>query len=397
MVIEQSTVSMASTRVFTKSVGIRSASVIRPKGFDDSLGNFKNYLKDPLKAGTVQKTSALSPAESLRAIRLQLLHHIFDFLRGFQELSPGDYGSVQSANILSGSAGNDSKNSWAGSYGQGYGKDLMDLAGSFGSIYAGVKAAGNPADQVGVSSGSLWEKVTTNSYFYAESEETSFESKGVVQCADGRTIEFGVSFSMSRSFSAIYEEVAARDYFFTDPLVINLDTDITGVSDQKFLFDLDGDGEQENISFAGKGSGFLALDKNDDGIINDGTELFGTKSGNGFKDLAEYDSDGNGWIDEADDIYNRLKIWVKNDDGSDSLINLKEADVGAIFLGNVSTGFSFNDAENKTNAMLRNSGMFLRESGGAGIMAHVDLETGKKVGSETERRIPKISGAVMTA
>ena len=80
MVIEQSTVSMASTRVFTKSVGIRSASVIRPKGFDDSLGNFKNYLKDPLKAGTVQKTSALSPAESLRAIRLQLLHHIFDFL-----------------------------------------------------------------------------------------------------------------------------------------------------------------------------------------------------------------------------------------------------------------------------------------------------------------------------
>ena len=169
------------------------------------------------------------------------------------------------------------------------------------------------------------------------------------------------------------------------------------VTDQKFLFDLDGDGEQENISFAGKGSGFLALDKNDDGIINDGTELFGTKSGNGFKDLAEYDSDGNGWIDEADDIYSRLKIWVKNEDGSDSLINLKEADVGAIFLGNVSTGFAFNDAENKTNAMLRNSGMFLRESGGAGIMAHVDLETGKRNVSEPGRRIPKISGAVMTA
>ena len=37
-------------------------------------------------------------------------------------------------------------------------------------------------------------------------------------------------------------------------------------------------------------------------------KLFGTSSGDGFKDLAEYDEDGNGWIDENDSIFNRLKV-----------------------------------------------------------------------------------------
>ena len=41
------------------------------------------------------------------------------------------------------------------------------------------------------------------------------------------------------------------------------------------------------------GSGYLALDKNGDGTINDGSELFGTRNGDGFADLAQYDEDGN--------------------------------------------------------------------------------------------------------
>ena len=52
----------------------------------------------------------------------------------------------------------------------------------------------------------------------------------------------------------------------------------------------------------GKGSGFLALDKDGNGKIDDGNELFGTKSSDGFGDLREYDSDGSGWIDENDEI-----------------------------------------------------------------------------------------------
>ena len=63
-------------------------------------------------------------------------------------------------------------------------------------------------------------------------------------------------------------------------------SNVTSVSDMKFKFDIDSDGKVDEISFVGKSSGFLALDKNEDGKINDGSELFGTKSGDGFSDLA---------------------------------------------------------------------------------------------------------------
>ena len=145
---------------------------------------------------------------------------------------------------------------------------------------------------------------------------------------------------MSRAFTASINSLEVESYIKTDPLMINLDTDIGSVSDQKFFFDLDADGKEDEISFAGKGSGFLALDRNGDGKINDGSELFGTKSGDGFKDLAAYDEDGNGWIDENDAIFSQLKIWTKDEDGKDKLISLKDADVGAIYLGNADTQFS---------------------------------------------------------
>ena len=160
----------------------------------------------------------------------------------------------------------------------------------------------------------------------------------------------------------------------TDPLVINLDSNVASVSDMKFLFDLDADGKEEEISFAGRGSGFLALDKNGDGKINDGSELFGTKSGDGFGDLAAYDEDGNGWIDEADSVFKDLKIWTKDENGKDVLMNLKDADVGAIYLGSAQTEFSLNNqATQQTNGIIRKTGVYLKESGGVGTVQHVDL------------------------
>ena len=115
---------------------------------------------------------------------------------------------------------------------------------------------------------------------------------------DGREINFDVSVTMSRSFEVERQtnlQFGAPNY--CDPLVINLDYDVAEVSEQKFYFDLDADGTEESISMLNSNSGYLALDKNNNGIIDDGSELFGTKSGNGYADLAEYDIDKNGWID----------------------------------------------------------------------------------------------------
>lgn len=223
-------------------------------------------------------------------------------------------------------------------------------------------------------SGTTWQRVTATSGFSSELESTTFASQGVVQTQDGRSIGFNIEVSMSREFTTEFNILETENYIKTDPLMINLDSNIGRVSDQKFYFDLDTDGKEEQISFAGQGSGLLALDINGDGTINDGSELFGTKSGDGFKDLAGYDNDGNGWIDENDSVFSRLKVWTKDAEGNDYLIDLKDADVGAIYLRNTDTQFSLKNDENKLNAEIKKTGIYLRESSGvAGTLNHVDM------------------------
>ncbi len=235
------------------------------------------------------------------------------------------------------------------------------------------EAAQLHASSASAAGGTWMTKQTVTSAFVSEKETTAYTAQGVVHTADGRDISFGVSLEMSRAFAAKYETYTKEDYLLVDPLVINMDASVTEVSDQKFYFDLDADGKEEEISFVGKGSGFLALDKNGDGTINDGSELFGTQSGDGFKDLAAYDKDGNGWIDEADDIFKDLKVWTKDEEGNNKLLNLKEAGVGAIYLGSADTQFSLNNEQNKTNAVIRKTGIYLKESGEVGTVQHVDF------------------------
>lgn len=247
------------------------------------------------------------------------------------------------------------------------------------SVSAGASAslsisAGNGQSAGFSVGGNVWTKTTVTSAFVSEAEHTAFESVGMAKTADGREIQFGVSVEMSRAFCAKYESYTQENYILTDPLVINLDSNVASVSDMKFLFDLDADGKKEEVSFAGSGSGFLALDRNDDGKVNDGSELFGTKSGDGFADLSAFDEDGNGWIDEADSVFKDLKIWTKEEDGKDVLLDLKKADVGAIYLGNANTEFSLKSEDNlNTNAIIRKTGIYLKESGGVGTLQHVDL------------------------
>ncbi len=214
----------------------------------------------------------------------------------------------------------------------------------------------------------------TNEYYHKEEETTTFSTTGLVKTADGRELPFHLEFGMSRRFVEYYEEKYETVSSYCDPLVINLDTNIAQVSDQKFFFDLDQDGKEEEISTLKKGSGFLALDLNDDGVINDGGELFGTKSGDGFKDLSKYDSDGNGWIDEADEIWEKLLIWTKDDKGNDKLYHLADLGVGAIGLSKISTQFALNSKQdNHNNAMIRSTAIFLYESGTVSTVQHLDL------------------------
>ncbi len=206
-----------------------------------------------------------------------------------------------------------------------------------------------------------------------EKEQTAVVSSGVVKTADGREIEFDLAYAMSREYSSRTDISIRAGDALVDPLVINFAVPTASLSGGKYAFDLDADGDNEQISFVGQGSGFLALDKNGDGAVNNGSELFGPQSGNGFADLAAYDADGNNWIDENDAIYSQLSIWTKDENGSDRLLALGQTGVGAIYLGNVNAAFSYKDTANQLQGQLQRSGVFLHEDGRAGTVQQIDL------------------------
>lgn len=214
----------------------------------------------------------------------------------------------------------------------------------------------------------------TQETWVQETEEASFSTKGTVKTADGRELTFHINVGMSREFRQHYsEQLDIAAFKMCDPLVINLDTDAAELTDQTFYFDIDGDGRKDEISALSGRSGYLALDKNGDGVINDGNELFGAQSGNGFADLAKYDEDGNGWIDEGDSIWSKLKIWCKNEKGEDELYSLSDKEVGAICLQNAATNFTLKGANGQTQGAIRNTGIFLYENGNVGTIQHLDV------------------------
>jgi hypothetical protein len=159
----------------------------------------------------------------------------------------------------------------------------------------------------------------------------------------------------------------------TDPLVLNFSGTAAQLSDQRFAFDLNADGSTEQINVLAPGSGFLVLDRNQDGKINNGSELFGPTTNNGFAELAKLDDDKNGWIDENDAAFKQLQVWRRDSSGQDQLQSLAAAGVGAIALSHVDTPFALKTNANELLGQIRTSGIFLQENGAAGTIQQIDL------------------------
>jgi hypothetical protein len=206
-----------------------------------------------------------------------------------------------------------------------------------------------------------------------ESETTTFTASGVAKTADGKTISFTLGLSMHREYLEETHGVLRAGDAAVDPLVVNFNGTAAQLSDVAFRFDLQGDGDEDAIPTLEQGSGFLALDKNGDGRINNGTELFGPSSGDGFAELAAYDTDGNQWIDESDPIYAQLRLWQPDADGKGALTTLSEGQVGAIYLGHAETPFSLMTAQNALQGKIVASGIYLSEAGTVGSIQQVDL------------------------
>ncbi|OAM44472.1 hypothetical protein A7Q03_08940 [Eikenella sp. NML99-0057] len=134
-----------------------------------------------------------------------------------------------------------------------------------------------------------------------------------------------------------------KKYHIVDPLALDLDGNgISTVAANQFsgsLFDHDGDGIRTASGWVGKEGGLLVYDRNGDGIINNGSELFGDatrlKNGgmaaHGFAALADLDDNGDGKIDAADKAFSSLRVWRDlNQDGisqEGELLTLEQAKV----------------------------------------------------------------------
>lgn len=218
------------------------------------------------------------------------------------------------------------------------------------------------------------------SHTSVESQGLNFTASAKVM-ADGKEINISMDVTLSRSFvQTTTLDVDTINQMLKDPLVISLDGNMPSLSNNKFSFDIDSDGKKDQISLLKNGNGFLALDKNNNGTIDNGNELFGTKSGDGFADLSKYDDDKNGWIDANDKIFDKLRIWHKTDT-KDELLALGEVGIGAIFLGNTKTPFSLKSSSNEFLGEIRKSGIVLFKDNKAGIISHIDMavETKKEL------------------
>jgi hypothetical protein len=133
---------------------------------------------------------------------------------------------------------------------------------------------------------------------------------------------------------------------YATPLVLDLDGN--GVRTLSIAagvqFDIRGDGKAVNTGWVDAHDGLLALDRNNDGVINDGGELFGSattladgaKAANGYAALQALDSNGDGRITAADHSFGALRVWVDgNSDGISQADELKT--LGQLGIASIAT------------------------------------------------------------
>jgi len=163
-----------------------------------------------------------------------------------------------------------------------------------------------------------------------------------------------------------------------DPLAVDLNGD--GIVNTSTLlagvnFDLDNNGFAEQAAWVAPEDGLLVVDKNNNGFIDGGAELFGTettlkngqKAHGGFEALAELDSNKDNQISSLDTAFNTLKIWQdKNHNGiaeSTELLTLASQGIQSISLA--SSAISTQDFQGVAHTEL---GSFTKADSSSGII-----------------------------
>jgi len=203
-----------------------------------------------------------------------------------------------------------------------------------------------------------------------EMERCRFSASGNICLADGSTRSFDVGYEMERSEESTRMSVGT----LRDPLVLDFAAPSNRLGEHSVAFDLDADGTPESMRMPDRNAAFLFHDRNGNGIADDGGELFGPTTGNGFAELAALDDDGNQWIDAGDAAYAELMLWCAADDGGTTCRSLADAGIGALSTRYEDTPFTIKE-NGEVIGQVRGSSVWLGEESGAGIVRQIDIAT----------------------
>ncbi|HOT29929.1 MAG TPA: hypothetical protein PLU72_17265 [Candidatus Ozemobacteraceae bacterium] len=108
-------------------------------------------------------------------------------------------------------------------------------------------------------------------------------------------------------------DVQQIDLKQADPLVLDLAGDglDLGEAGEAATFDVNADGTLDKTGWVRGDDALLVYDRNGNGLLDDGSELFGDQNGspNGFAELSKYDGNRDGRIDSKDSIFKALKLY----------------------------------------------------------------------------------------
>lgn len=194
-------------------------------------------------------------------------------------------------------------------------------------------------------------------------QQLSASFSGELSLSDGSSVSWDFKFEHVESeFS--FDMRRAADV--KDPLVLSLDGSFRATQTMlNFALNTDGSGQIDGLSGA---QFYLVHDKNGNGKADDGSELFGPQSGQGFSELAKLDEDDNGFIDSADGQFNQLFAWQPGKE----LQTLKQINVAALSISSAETNFDFYQ-QNQLQARLQRSGVLITDDKRVGLIQQVDF------------------------
>jgi len=180
---------------------------------------------------------------------------------------------------------------------------------------------------------------------------------------DGQSLLVDYSFALTSEHTQ-YQHLEMSASALKDPLIIQFSQQGLGQIIDTQGFDINSDNKLDTLPVFSGDVGYLVYDKNQNNKADNGGELFGPKSGDGFADLALLDSNNNGFIDSDDDAFEEIYIWQPEaDDLAEQWLSLAEANIQAISTSAIATPFSFYNDNNEVSAQLRQSSFALSDAG----------------------------------